>query len=247
GGANWSIAFDHYQLGNDQINFGTFQISLSPSQNVSQVRVRDYVLVDGNESPYGAELTASISNIRLEVEMDTTPPVISNVAAGGITLSNATITWNTNENSDSQVEYGTTTAYGQLTTLNPSLVTAHSQGLFGLIAGTVYHYRVRSRDANGNLAVSGDYTFTTGSLVISNVAAGGIASFCVTITWNTNENTDTKVEHCPTTASGHFPSTTPNPALVTAHSQFVNGLTAETVYHYRVRSRDVAGNLAVSG
>src|SRR5262249_8860929 len=101
GGANWSIAFDHYQLGNDQINFGTFQITLPPSENVSQGRVRHYVVVDGKESPHGAELTASIANTRLEVEMDTTPPVISNVAAGGITLSNATITWNTNENSDS--------------------------------------------------------------------------------------------------------------------------------------------------
>jgi len=100
---------------------------------------------------------------------DTTPPVISSVAAGGITTSSATITWNTNENTDSQVEYGQTTAYGQSTTLNPALVTAHSQGLSGLAAGTLYHYRVKSRDAAGNLAVSGDFSFTTaqnGSAVI---------------------------------------------------------------------------------
>jgi hypothetical protein len=64
-------------------------------------------------------VTATISNIRLEVEVaDTTPPVISNVAAEGITSSRATITWATNENSDSQVEYGTTPAYGQWTPLH---------------------------------------------------------------------------------------------------------------------------------
>src|SRR5262249_35445303 len=71
------------------------------------------------------------------------------------------ITWTTNENSNSQVEYGPTTAYGQSTALNPALVTAHSQGLSGLTPMTLYHYRVRSRDAAGNLAVSGDFTFTT--------------------------------------------------------------------------------------
>lgn len=34
-------------------------------------------------------------------------------------------------------------------------------GLPGLSAGTLYHCRVKSRDAAGNLAVSGDTTFTT--------------------------------------------------------------------------------------
>ena len=92
---------------------------------------------------------------------DTTPPVISGVAAGSIGATSATITWTTNENSNSQVEYGTSEDYGQVTTLNPSLVTAHSQGLSGLTAGRLYHYRVKSRDAAGNLAVSADFSFTT--------------------------------------------------------------------------------------
>jgi type VI protein secretion system component Hcp len=190
----------------------------------------------------------TISNIRLEVETDTTAPVISNVAAGGITASSATITWTTNENSDSQVEYGTTIAYGQSTTLNPALVTAHSQGLSGLNSGTLYHYRVKSKDAAGNHAVSGDFTFTTPDItapVISNVTAGGITATGATITWNTNENSDSQVDYGTTTAYGQ--STTLNPALVTAHSQSLSGLTYGTLYHYRVKSRDAAGNLAVSG
>ena len=37
-----------------------------------------------------------------------------------------------------------------------------------------------------------------------------------------------------------------NPALVTSHSQGVSGLAAATTYHYQVKSRDAAGNLAVS-
>jgi RHS repeat-associated protein len=183
--------------------------------------------------------------------LDTTAPVISNVAAGGITATSATITWNTNENSDSRVEYGTTTAYGQSTTLNTALVTAHSQGLSGLTGGTSYHYRVKSKDAAGNLAVSGDFSFTTApppdttAPVISNVAAAGITATTATITWTTDENSDSQVEYGTTTAYGQ--STTLNPALVTAHSQVLSGLTAGTLYYYRVKSKDAAGNLAVSG
>src|SRR5262249_25532435 len=41
------------------------------------------------------------------------------------------------------------------------MVTSHSVSLGGLAASTVYHYRLKSRDAAGNLATSGDFTFTT--------------------------------------------------------------------------------------
>jgi hypothetical protein len=41
------------------------------------------------------------------------------------------------------------------------MVTSHSAQLSGLTAGTLYHYRVKSRDAAGNLSVSANRTFTT--------------------------------------------------------------------------------------
>ena len=59
------------------------------------------------------------------------------------------------------MEYGTTTSYGSSTTLNATLSTSHSQSLSGLTGSTLYHYRVKSKDAAGNLATSSDYTFTT--------------------------------------------------------------------------------------
>src|SRR5262249_5861280 len=131
---------------------------LPAGQDLTQVQVS--MNLNGGAGPNTTfSGNASVSNIRIEVTI--APPVISNVAAGGINATGATITWTTDFNSDSQVEYGTTTAYGQSTTLNSALVTAHSQGLSGLTAGRVYHYRVKSRDAYGNLALSVDFTFTT--------------------------------------------------------------------------------------
>jgi RHS repeat-associated protein len=236
-------------------------VAIPPSTPISQIRVRSrlhaYADAQGEGLAYAygktgdSNPTSRVQNIRLEVETETTPPVISNVAAGSVTATGATINWATNENSDSQVEYGTTQAYGQSTTLNPALVTAHLESLSGLTAGTGYHYRVKSRDTAGNLAVSGDFTFTTEpppdttAPVISNVAAGGITTTSATITWATNENSDSQVEYGTTTAYGQ--STALNPALVTARSQALSGLAVGTLYHYRVKSRDAAGNLAISG
>lgn len=103
--------------------------------------------------------SATSSTVTVTVP-DTTAPSISAIASGSISQTTATITWTTNEPANSQVEYGTTT-YGTSTTLNTSLVTNHSVGLAGLTANTTYHYRVKSRDAAGNLATSGDNTLVT--------------------------------------------------------------------------------------
>jgi carbohydrate binding protein with CBM6 domain/glucose/sorbosone dehydrogenase/purple acid phosphatase-like protein len=107
-------------------------------------------------------LSKSDGMIRALVAAGTvTLPTISTVTASGITAGAATITWTTDEAADSQLEYGPTTAYGSSTPLVPTLVTTHSQALSGLTAGTLYHYRVKSKDAVGNLAVSPDQTFRT--------------------------------------------------------------------------------------
>ena len=105
--------------------------------------------------------TASGVTVTVDNPVDTTPPIISGVSATSLTLSGATIAWTTNEAADSQVEYGVTTSYGFTTTLDPALVTSHSQTLANLSAGATYHYRVLSSDAAGNPAASGDFTFTT--------------------------------------------------------------------------------------
>jgi hypothetical protein len=179
-----------------------------------------------------------------------TPPVITAVSATNVTASGATITWTTNNPANSQVEYGTTASYGTLTTLDPALVTGHSEALSGLSSSTLYHYRVHSADASGNQAVSGDFTFTTVTQrtnppVVTNMQAVGISSGSATVTWTTDETANSQVEYGTTTAYGS--ATTLDPALVTSHSEALGGLAASTLYHYRVHSTDAFGNQAVTG
>jgi len=110
---------------------------------------------------YASVGSETVCKLAVTVANDTTPLLISKVVASTISSSAATITWTTNQASDTQVEYGLTTTYGKVTTLNINRVTLHSQTLNGLDRNTWYHYRVKSRDAAGNLAVSGDFVFKT--------------------------------------------------------------------------------------
>jgi hypothetical protein len=97
------------------------------------------------------------------ITLDTTAPVLSFIASQNITASGANINWTTNELSNTQVDYGLTSAYGS-TAANAALLTNHSQALTGLTASSTYHYRVKSTDAAGNTAIGGDSTFTTAAL-----------------------------------------------------------------------------------
>jgi len=96
---------------------------------------------------------------------DTTNPVISGVDTFAITDSSATISWKTDENATSQVEYGTTDAYGSTTPLDEKLTKNHSVALSGLQPDTTYHFMVKSRDSSGNEATSSDTAFQTQSPV----------------------------------------------------------------------------------
>lgn len=95
---------------------------------------------------------------------DTNPPVISNVAASEITDTSATIIWTTDEVSDSEVNYGISTALGTIVS-DSALVTTHSITLTGLTPDTAYYFEVKSTDSSGNPATDNNngayYTFTT--------------------------------------------------------------------------------------
>jgi endonuclease I len=82
-------------------------------------------------------------------------------SASSSVSSSFTVTWTTDEPSDSRVEYGATASYGS-TVSNAAFVTSHSVTVTGLSAGTPYHFRAGSVDACGNgPAWSSDGTVTT--------------------------------------------------------------------------------------
>jgi len=117
----------------------------------------------GNSGASPPAFTSRVDYFRTisAVPVDTTPPVISGTSAAPSAVG-AVVSWQTNEPSSSSVVYGTDTSYSGGTVGNAALVSSHSVTVSGLRCGTLYHYAVRSRDAQGNEAASGDNTFTTG-------------------------------------------------------------------------------------
>jgi hypothetical protein len=106
---------------------------------------------------------------------DVTPPVINHVLVAETSDSTASITWKTDENASSQIEYGGSTSYGQSTNLDKTLKTDHSVKLEGLTPATVYHFRVKSADKYGNPGVSADFSLTTKDLIPTGYAEGNRA------------------------------------------------------------------------
>jgi len=95
---------------------------------------------------------------------------ISGVAVAYRGKTSARIIWQTDEPCSSQVEYGRSTQYGSLAPSIPQNdpstgkstgVTTHSVNLTNLSAGSTYQYRVRSKDAAGNEAISSNFSFKT--------------------------------------------------------------------------------------
>ena len=106
------------------------------------------------------------SSIALTVNNAIVPPVISGVTTGTVTSSTATITWTTDKASNSQLAYGTTSSYGSLSALNATLATSHSVTITGLAASTTYYYQAQSQAAQGGIAMSGGFSFTTAAAAV---------------------------------------------------------------------------------
>lgn len=110
-----------------------------------------------------AQYTATNMVVEPAQPDDVVPPAIGGPEAQNVTDMLATIFWTTDEPADGQVEYGETVKYGQSSGLARGPALSHTAPLAGLKPAAVYHFRVKSRDARGNLAVSPDQTFTTGT------------------------------------------------------------------------------------
>jgi chitodextrinase len=145
---------DGTNLGNPIVGSGPFY---STSWNTTSASNASHTITaiatDNGGNSANANVTVTVDN--------PVGPVISDVSAGSITSSGATITWTTSTPATSQVAYGLTPSYGSLSSLNPALVTSHSVILSGLSASTTYHYQAISQDGAGNTTNSADYTFTT--------------------------------------------------------------------------------------
>jgi hypothetical protein len=181
---------------------------------------------------------------------DTTAPAISGIIITP-TQTGATITWTTNENSNSVVYVSANTPVSTTTTsaTNASLVKNHTLNVSGLATSTIYYAVVTSKDAAGNTGTSGTVSFTTlapapdtTAPTISGVIAT-VASTTINGWWTTNEPATTRIYYSTTTPINVLTSLfIENTTLVTSHALTVPNLGTSTLYYLIFESKDAAGN-----
>lgn len=91
---------------------------------------------------------------------DGVPPEIENVQVEQVDDTTLTITWTTDEDADSLVNYGLQPDYG-IVRIPEAERREHSVTLEDLEPGRIYYFRVVSADEDGNQGISADYKITT--------------------------------------------------------------------------------------
>ncbi|MCH7529607.1 fibronectin type III domain-containing protein [Patescibacteria group bacterium] len=218
----------------------------------------EYFYEVSSKDPSGNKTTSSVHSFTTAPEGDTTAPTVSNVASS-TTQTTATITWDTDEISDSTVHYDTTSGVStsDSSVHSANYETSHSLIIAGLIAETTYYFIVLSEDPSGNATTSNEFTFTTKpptpdttNPVISNVNETVDSHTSATITWTTDEDADSIVYYSSTTdpvnTSDSETDFVSNTSMTQSHSIELSGLLEGTTYFYTIVSSDTSGNTATS-
>ena len=181
---------------------------------------------------------------------DKTPPTISNIKTSAITGESVTITWDTDEISNSFVRYGLDNNYGNMAgddTINSNpaaYATTHSVVINNLIPATAYLFKAVSYDASGNVGEGAEQSFTTAApSSISSIQVVSASLNQATITWNTGVKTTSSIEYGLKDTYGQLKEDT---AMTQAHSISLSGLQSGVTYHYRVKGKDNNNNLYAS-
>lgn len=91
---------------------------------------------------------------------DTVPPDITNVQITNVAEDTVTVTWVTDEDADSTINYGLQEDYG-IVRIPEANRTEHSVTLDNLEPGRTYYFRVVSSDEDGNQGISANYKVLT--------------------------------------------------------------------------------------
>jgi chitodextrinase len=180
------------------------------------------------------------------------PPVapnISNVLVVNITDTTAIVTWQTDIDATSVVDYGITTAYGAAENYS-MLTTNHSVWLTGLTPLTTYHFRVSSLEETGLATSTGDFLFTTTG---DATAPSNVFGFIATagngqniLSWTNPADPDFAYVIIRARTDG-FPLSPTDGRLVYQGplSGFTDfGLTNNTTYYYTNFAFDASGNFS---
>jgi hypothetical protein len=183
-------------------------------------------------------------------------PKISALSVSNITPYTATISWETNVDTETVLNWGKTTSYGDKKgTAGKSKV--HQVVIEGLEDNTEYHYQIVAHDEVGTEVVGSDEIvrtpLDTEGPKITNVKTDIMplgdsdTTAQVIVSWTTNKPASTKVEYDEGIIGGRYTkSSTEDLTLNNSHTVIVKGLSVANTYHYRIVTKDKRGNTTIS-
>ena len=187
-------------------------------------------------------------------------PVISAIQYSDVTQTSAVVTWKTDVPSNSLVQYCLNGGTQCASQSDDALVTNHSVKLPDLQPGASYEITVISKygsgdnEAEGTLKATNDLQTTaivdttppviTGPDVKNLVSSSTDAT--ATIEWQTDKPATSQVSYGTSATYGTVQPPQADTTLVRDHSVTLNGLSLTTTFHFKVVSRDAAGNEASS-
>jgi methionine-rich copper-binding protein CopC len=177
-------------------------------------------------------------------------PTISAAEVASTSAASASLEWETNEPSTTEVVFGPTPQSLGNTSVAGVTTSEHEATLHGLRPDTTYYYRLRSTDTTGERTTwpptsQEPMAFTTEPADSARPAAGRIKVLplpdgTATVTWKTNEPATSEVSYG--AAPGQLDRQRTNDDLVRSHHVVLTGLEPGKTYWYRVAAKDAGGN-----
>jgi len=168
------------------------------------------------------------------------PSVPTSLAASNVTQTTVDLSWNASTDNVGVTGYDVYQG-----TTNLGTVTGISNQITGLAASTAYSFRVRARDAAGNISgYSNTVNITTSAApdtqapsTPASLTVTGVADTSVDLSWNAS------TDNVGVTGYDVYQGAS-NLGTVTGTSTQITGLAVATAYSFRVRARDAAGNIS---
>lgn len=220
------------------------------------------IMVDGLEPGVKYYYVVSVSNGLLTYTSPESSftavlkPKISNMTVKNISSYAVTIAWDTNIETETVINWGTTAAYGEKRGKS-GVSKVHELTMDNLLDNQEYHYQILAKDGLGNEVADTDKIVRTPldtegpkiSAVKIDVLpmseADSTAS--VIVSWLTNKPSTTLVEYDEGVIGGAYnQSSVQDTTLNTSHTVIIKGLKPASSYHYRLVSADKRENKTVS-
>ncbi|MCK5476188.1 MAG: fibronectin type III domain-containing protein [Candidatus Pacebacteria bacterium] len=195
-------------------------------------------------------------------ENDVISPEISKIEVSKITSKLATISWETNEKTDSLVQYGINEKYTFISG-NPIDISTplleHEVLLPNLSSSTDYDFKIISRDVAGNISLSDNISFKTTELTETEIddsdpiilseetSVRDITSKSAMIFWQTNKKTNSFVRfRKANNDQSPWEEVGTSSEYTVEHLVKLDRLESFTTYEYQAKSMDLFGNSALS-